>query len=93
MPRQQLKDALNALHQELESGEELTPDAREALVQAAEEIQEALADDSSKGGPAAEDDAPLSERVSTLIEDLEASYPRFAEILAKVSDALANLGI
>lgn len=91
MPRKQLQEALNALHQELESGDELTPETRSALIQAAAEIEAALADDSS--GSDSTEDAPLNERVSTLIEDLEASYPRFAEILAKVSEALANLGI
>lgn len=42
MPRRQLKEALGALRQELESGEEMWPDDREALVQAMQEIHQAL---------------------------------------------------
>ena len=35
MPRQQLSDALQALHQELESAQEIAADDRQALLQAA----------------------------------------------------------
>ena len=85
MPRQQLQDALDALHQELESGHEMGEEDHKALLQAATEIQDAL------GKPT--QDAALSDRVSGLIEEFEASHPRFAELLANVSEALANLGI
>lgn len=90
MPRQQLKDALNALHEELEAGQEIGAEDREALLQAAREIQDALAQGDVPSEPP---EGPLSGRVSTLIEDFEASHPRFAEILRSVSEALANLGI
>jgi hypothetical protein len=89
MPRQQLNDALRALHAELESGHEISADDREALLQAASEIQDALARD-EVAAPAEE---TLSQRVSTLIEELETSHPRFAETLRNLSEALANLGI
>ncbi len=85
MPRQQLQDALDALHRELERGGEVGEEDRQALLQAAREIQEALAEPG--------DEAALGDRVSTLIEEFEATHPRFAEILANVSEALANLGI
>lgn len=90
VPRQQLKAALDALHQELESGEGLGDDDRQALLQAAREIEEALG---APGSGERSESGPLSGRVSALIEDFEASHPRFAEILANVSEALANLGI
>jgi len=91
MPRQQLKEALGALHDELESGAQIDPADREALLQAMREINEALdraepADRRTAGGP-------VSRRISSLIEDLESSHPRFAEILRSVSESLANLGI
>ena len=91
MPRQQLKEALDALHQELESGQEIEADDREALLQAAREIQDALARGETASQPP--EGGPLSRRVSALIEDFETSHPRFAEILGSVSEALANLGI
>lgn len=85
MPRQQLQDALDALHRELEKGGEVGAEDRQALLQAAREIQEALAE------PGEEE--ALGDRISKLIEEFEATHPRFAEILANVSEALANLGI
>ena len=89
MPRQQLSNALKALHEELESAEEIEAGDRQALLEAAKEIEEALA----RGyGDAPEDDS-LTGRVSALLEELETSYPRFAETLRHVSEALANLGI
>ena len=91
MPRQQLQDALKALHEELESGHEIEAGDREALLQAAREIRDALAQTQGESEPP--EGGPLSGRVSTLIEDFETSHPRFAEILRSVSEALANLGI
>jgi hypothetical protein len=89
MPRQQLRDALQALHTELESGGAIAADDREALLQAVNEIQEAL----SRSGGEPPEEGSLSQRVSALIEDLETSHPRFAETLRSLSEALSNLGI
>jgi len=89
MPRQQLQEALGALHEELEAGHEIGEDDRQALLRAAREIQDALAQDTPSEPP----EGALSGRVSTMIEDFETSHPRFAEILRSVSEALANLGI
>lgn len=91
MPREQLKRALSALHQELEAGGELAEEDRAALLNAADEIRETLAGESAV--PPSEGDAPLSGRVSAMIEEFEATHPKFAEILSNVSEALANLGI
>lgn len=91
MPRQQLNQALVALHRELESGEQIESEDREALLQAVREIEDALRgaepdEKPAKGGP-------LSRRITALIEDFETSHPKFAEILSSVSESLANLGI
>jgi len=91
MPRRQLKQAISALHRELESETELEPDDRVALEQAIREIHEAL--DRADTKRERERSGPLSRRVSALIEDFETSHPRFAEILKSVSESLANLGI
>jgi hypothetical protein len=90
MPRQQLQRALSALHEELEAGHQIGEDDRQALLQAAKEIQDALAQGDAPSEPV---EGPLSGRVSAMIEDFETSHPRFAEILHSVSEALANLGI
>ena len=91
MPRRELNEALGALRQELESGEQIGPDDREALVRAMQEIHEALGEAETRAEPAA--GGPLSRRISALIEDFETSHPKFAEILSSVSESLANLGI
>lgn len=89
MPRKRLHEALDALHEQLESTEELGAEDREALVGAMTDIRTALA----PGDPDAAADGALSGRVYALIEDLESSHPKFADILRNVSESLANLGI
>lgn len=89
MPRQQLKDALEALHEELESAHEIEADDRRALLQAANEIRAAL----SRGDSGPPEEETVSQRVSALIEELETTHPRLAGTLRNISEALANLGI
>lgn len=90
MPRKQLHEALEALHEQLESTKELGAEEREALVEAMEDIQHAL----SSGDPEPPStEGALSRRIYALIEDLESSHPKFADILRNVSESLANLGI
>jgi len=91
MPRRQLKQALGALHRELESGAKIGPDDRAALQQAIREIHEALERTDAEREP--EPGGPVSRRVAELIEGFETSHPRFAELLRSVSESLANLGI
>ena len=91
MPRRQLNEALETLHQELDASEQLEDADREALLQAMREIQDALHRDDAESAPAS--GGRLSKRNSALIEDFETSHPRFAEILSSVSESLANLGI
>lgn len=91
MPRQQLKQALSALHRELESVGEIEAADRKALLQAAQEIEDAL--DRTDPGEKPREGGPLSRRITSLIEDFETSHPKFAEILSSVSESLANLGI
>ncbi len=91
MPRQQLNQALVALRRELESGAKIETEDREALLQAAREIEEAL--DRAEPGEKPAEGGPLSRRITALIEDFETSHPKFAEILSSVSESLANLGI
>ncbi len=91
MPRQQLNRALVALHRELESGAEIEPEDREALVQAVREIEDALGQDDPGNKPG--EGGPLSKRVTALIEEFETTYPKFADILRSLSESLANLGI
>ncbi len=90
MPRKRLQEALDALHQQLESTEELGAEDREALVEAIKDIQKAL---SVSGTAPPSSEGALSRRVYSLIEDLESSHPKVADLLRNVSESLANLGI
>ena len=91
MPRRQLQDALSALHQELESADQIEREDRDALVQAMREIHEAL--EQTDSGNEEASGGPLSARVSELIGEFETSHPKFAKILSSLSESLANLGI
>ena len=88
MATEKLKDALDALHQELESGGEISAEDRAALLQAARDIEAALSE-----GADEERSQPLNERIAESVRDFEKSHPRFAEILENLSEALANMGI
>ena len=90
MPRETLKKALDALHHELESADALSEDDRASLVSAMEEIRDALTAPEGRPEPPT---GALSARVIGLIEKLEATHPKSAEILRNVSESLANLGI
>lgn len=92
MPQEQLHEALAALHEELTSAQELSERERAALVTAIEEIKDALARGADRDRPGSVEES-LSGRVTTLIDEFEASHPRFAEILRNLSESLANIGI
>lgn len=89
MPRKQLNAALEALRRELDSGQQIGAEDREALLLAMREIEEALHETDAKNAAA----GSVSGRISALIENFETSHPKFAEILGTVSESLANLGI
>lgn len=89
MPQEELQATLSQLHQELESADHIDDDARDALVQAMDEIREAL---ERSGGPP-DEEAPLSKRVREMVSQFESEHPTFAEILNRLSEGLATLGI
>lgn len=89
MPGKQLQQTLDALHQQLESTDELGGEDRAALAAAIEDIRSALS--SSDTEPPAE--GALGRHILALIEDLETSHPKLADMLRNLSESLANLGI
>ncbi|MEM8605684.1 MAG: DUF4404 family protein [Myxococcota bacterium] len=90
MPRQQLQQALETLHRELESEEALSAEDRASLIEAVNDIKHALSPEQNTEGLAS---GALSNRVYALIEELETTHPKFADILRNVSESLSNLGI
>lgn len=90
MPEKELHKTLAELHQELESAEHLDTEARAALIGAMDDIRAAL---ERSGEEPAADDAPLSEKVREMVSHFESEHPTFAEMLNRLSEGLATLGI
>jgi hypothetical protein len=90
MARRQLQQVLDALHEQLDSTEELEAEDRDALLKAMQEIRETL--EAGDLAPRPEEGA-LSGRVVALVGDLESSHPTLANLLRNLSESLANLGI
>lgn len=90
MARQRLQQVLEALHEQLDSTEELEAEDRDALLQAMQEIRETLEVEDPVARP---EEGALSGRVVALVEDLESSHPTLAGLLRNLSESLANLGI
>jgi len=80
-----LTEVLQELHELLESAHDLGEPEREALRDAASEIDAALDDDAGLG-------APL-EALRTRIERFETEHPRLTEAVRRLIDQLADMGI
>lgn len=87
MARDQLKQTLHELHDELGRSGQFDAEDRAALTQTLKEIQDLL------NRKDAQDDGSLNDRVSREIERFEGSHPEVATLLARISGLLSNLGI
>lgn len=83
-----LPEILTELHEALEGMGDLDERLRSELRGAADDIQGAL-DDSR----AEELSDSLRDRMTAALERFEGSHPRLTEIVGRVADALADLGI
>ena len=90
MPQRELHQALAELHRELETAETISEEDREALLQAMREIRDTL--ESTVDTPESAE-GPLSGRLSSMIARFESTHPEFAEMLQRLSEGLANIGI
>ena len=82
-----LHDTLAHLHEQLESAESLDDELRDELRQAMQEIRETL---DAGAHPASEG---LIDRIEALTQRFEGSHPQLSEVVGRVVDALARLGI
>ncbi|QDS87687.1 hypothetical protein EC9_18660 [Rosistilla ulvae] len=85
MPEDQLGQELERLHAMLAAQEELTDEQREKLQQLADDIEAALGK--------SEAPADFSDQIDDLIRDFEANHPTVTDLLRRIVDGLANLGI
>ena len=82
-----LRDVLDELRELLEASPELGSEGRDALRQAAEDIRAAL------DSPGSERSSLLSDQLSQALERFEGSHPKLTQLVGRVADALADLGI
>lgn len=94
--REQLKNRLGELHEQLTHGGEVDPETRELLVQLAADIDSLLV--RSRAG--AEEDLPdegekqsLVDRMMDMTSEFEESHPTLATTIGRIADALSNIGI
>ncbi len=85
-----LRDTLKELEVELRAVRELDPESKAMLELALEEIDAAL---HAKSAAAASHPQSLGERLRLSAGDFEGSHPALANIMHRVVDALAQLGI
>lgn len=90
MERDQLLDTLRRLHQELSQSDSIDAQTREAFDKVAADV-ERLTDPEQ---PTTDEEAAESkEGLNGLLSEFEAEHPRLAEMIGRVADGLANLGI
>jgi hypothetical protein len=83
----QLHEALNEVHELLEDTADLQEEDRAELRSAIREIRVAL-------DAGAESDAgSIRERLKAAVERFEESHPRLTEMVGRIADSLAELGI
>lgn len=86
-----LKQHLQALHNELQSSKSLDPSTLEALKILAEDIRVHI-DNSQHAVPSASNSS-LSDRLEGLLNDFEVQHPRLTNIISQIAERLADMGI
>ena len=82
-----LHEALNEVHELLESTADLQEEDRAELRSAIREIQVALDKDPES------DSGSVRDRLKAAVERFEESHPRLTEMVGRIADSLAELGI
>ncbi len=89
MPRDQLRESIEHLREELSGGEPLSGEDRSELENVLGEVSVILdldPDDESSASPPSSD-------LPNLVERFEATHPQLAVVLGRIADALSQLGI
>lgn len=89
MPRNQLRESITHLQEELSTGDPLSAEDRQQLESVLGEVSGILESDESE--------SPTSEgafdNLSTLVERFETTHPNLAAVLGRIADSLSQLGI
>jgi hypothetical protein len=87
-PRSSVTEILTELHEVLEISGDLDEDVRGELLEAAEDIRQALDPENAR-----ELSGSLRDRLSAALENFEESHPRLTGIVGRIADALSDMGI
>lgn len=94
MPREELKQTLESLHQELSQSSEVDPELRKLLTEVAGDIEQTLHKEEEPATPESEaEHADLIDRVNNLASRFEAQHPTLAQMIGRIADGLSQLGI
>ncbi|QDT33312.1 DUF4404 family protein [Thalassoglobus polymorphus] len=98
MEREQLKQTLSELHQELAESPDLVDTETKALIQQlATDIQLVCTSDSVEPGEKSEpvqiEKEGVLDQLLSLTDEFEESYPKLAEAIGRVATALSRIGI
>jgi len=90
MPKEQLRNRIQELLEELERTDEVDEDARKRLAGVLEEIRGAVDQDD---GDEREDGESLVDRLNEATRQFEESHPTLTAMVGRIADSLSNLGI
>ena len=90
MPKEQVRNRIQELVEELEQTEAIDTNARERLTGVLDEIRTALegADDEAGDG-----DESLVDRLNDATRQFEESHPKLTAMVGRIAESLSNLGI
>ncbi len=89
LPRDQLRESIHHLQEELSAGEPLSSVDRAQLETVLGEVSEIL---DSEGAEASAEGKSFSD-LPTLVERFELTHPKLAVVLGRIADSLSQLGI
>jgi hypothetical protein len=89
VPRNQLRESIHHLQEELSSGEPLSSGDRTELETVLGEVSEIL---DSEDAQASAEGKSLGD-LPTLVERFESTHPKLAVVLGRIADSLSQLGI
>jgi hypothetical protein len=89
VPRNQLRESIQHLQEELTSGEALSSDDRSELETVLGEVSEILDAEDTEASAEGKSFGDLS----TLVERFESTHPKLAVVLGRIADSLSQLGI
>lgn len=89
VPRDQLRESIQHLQEELSSGEPLSSEDRSQLETVLGEVSEILDSEDSEASAEGKSFGDLP----TLVQRFESTHPKLAAVLGRIADSLSQLGI